>query len=186
VIETRITRLRCALPAAAVLLACLSALFAGVGGTPHDFRQSSWSQGKMCAPCHTTHRGTDAGYSWNHAYPPDAAFTTRPNAALGRESLMCLGCHDGQTALDSFGGATGSTVMTGKAVVGRDLSNDHPVGATYPTSDSRYKSPASVMQDLPLFDGKVECGSCHDPHTNKRAKFLRMDTRSLCQTCHDL
>ena len=127
-----------------------------------------------------------SGYSWNHSYPPDSAFTTREDATLGYESLTCLGCHDGQTALDSFGGASGSTVMTGRAVVGRDLSNDHPAGVAYPTGDSRYKSAAIAGRDVRLFNGKVECASCHDAHNDSYGNFLRIDTRRLCQICHDL
>jgi len=161
-------------------------VLAGVGGTAHDFSGQSWSRGEMCLPCHTPHQGGDIRYSWNHAYPPGAAFTKRPGATLGFQSLACLGCHDGQTALDSFGGATGTTVMTGRAVVGRDLSDDHPVGVKYPASDRRYKGQAAVESDLRLYNGVVECGTCHDPHSNARGKFLRVDSRDLCQTCHDL
>ena len=162
------------------------ALRAGVRGSPHDFSGRSWSGGQICLPCHGNHGSSGSGYSWNHAFPADTAFTTRADAALGESSLMCLGCHDGQTALDSFGGATGSTVMTGGAVVGRDLRDDHPVGVAYPSGDPRYRSAGVVEGNLPLYDGRLECGSCHDPHDNRWGKFLRLDSRVLCQTCHDL
>ncbi len=160
-------------------------LWGGVSGTPHDFSGAGWSKGEMCLPCHSNHRNNQEQYAWNHALPADTDFTKRQGATLGLESLMCLGCHDGQTALDSFGGVTGSIVLTGAKVVGRDLSNDHPVGVAYPSGDSRYKNQGSVESTLPLYDGKIECGSCHDAHDNTSGNFLRISTRQLCQTCHD-
>ena len=160
-------------------------LLGGVRGTPHDFSAAAWSKGEICSPCHASHRSSQERYSWNHAYPSDSDFTKRPGATLGLESLMCLGCHDGQTALDSFGGTTGSTLMTGGKVVGRDLSNDHPVGVVYPSADPRFKNRTMVERDLRLYDGKIECCSCHDAHNNAGGNFLRVESRQLCQTCHD-
>ncbi len=178
-----ILRFPCA--ATVIIAAGTSVLLAGVRGTPHDLSAAGWSRGEICLPCHVSHRGNQEQYSWNHAYPSDSAFTKRDGATLGMESLTCLGCHDGQTALDSFGGAAGSTVMTGSAVVGRDLSDDHPVGVAYPTGRPRYRSPVTVEQDLRLYDGRIQCGSCHDVHNNARGNFLRVESRLLCQICHD-
>ncbi|KKK82414.1 hypothetical protein LCGC14_2803640 [marine sediment metagenome] len=173
---------------AVVLGVCAGMLAAGVRGTPHDLSDQSWSAGDVCLPCHGPHGKSNQGYAWNHAYPADAKFKTHRDARLGVESLMCLGCHDGQTAIDSFGGAGGTTVMVGRAVVGTDLSDDHPVGVPYPPRSLRstYRSAATVEQKLPLFDGKVECASCHDAHDNSRGSFLRVNPRVLCQTCHDV
>ena len=47
-------------------------------------------------------------------------------------SILCLSCHDGSIALDSFGGATSTTAgainSSSKANLGTDLTNDHPIG----------------------------------------------------------
>jgi len=175
------------LPAALALALGASTLLGAVAGTAHDFSGAGWSRGEICLPCHASHNSPTAKYSWNRAVSDDAAFLTRDGAVLGIESLMCLGCHDGQTAMDSFGGGQGTVTLTGDAVVGRDLRNEHPVGVPYPTAaDNRYKPSTTVRDDLALFNGKVECQSCHDPHDNRHGNFLRVDRRSLCQTCHDL
>lgn len=157
----------------------------GIQGTPHDLSDKGWSRGEICLPCHSSHSASSQRYAWNHAYPSDAAFTSREGAALGLESLMCLGCHDGQTAMDSFGGVTGTSVMVGSAVVGRDLSDDHPVGVAYPSGNANYRSLGIVDTQLQLYADKVECASCHDVHNNTRGRFMRVDTRQLCQTCHN-
>ena len=169
-----------------VLMPGAGMLFASLTGSPHDFSGAGWSKGEVCLPCHVSHRGESSGLVWNHSLPDNTDFDVRPGASLGKQSLMCLGCHDGQTALDSYGGDIGTEMMSGRAVVGRDLSNDHPVGVRYPDSDRRYESTSAVEQRLRLVDGRVECSSCHDPHRNDRGHFLRVESRQLCQTCHRL
>ena len=39
---------------------------------------------------------------------------------------------------------------------------------------------------VPLFGGKVQCASCHDPHNNVNEPFLTKtnDGSQLCFTCH--
>ena len=183
---------------------CMAAAiaWAGVGGTDHDFTTEAWNaSGEKCLPCHIPHHA-DTSIElplWNHAYPDGAAFTVWPGATLGPESLACLGCHDGQTALDSFSGQIGSTVMTGHNVVGSDLTDDHPVGVEYGTSTRRAPvgtiwggQPAVVVGfgGLPLFgpDNAVECSTCHTPHDNVpgREPFLRVssDESLICVSCH--
>lgn len=84
---------------------------------------------------------------------------------------------------------------------GNNLTNDHPISFNYATARSNegagttLKDPSLV--DLPLWDGKVECVTCHDPHVNYNASyaggnaalkpFLRKTNHSssLCFTCHD-
>ena len=158
----------------------------GMAGTPHDFSGENWSGGEVCIPCHISHSDSKQGFAWNHAVPLDEVFVTREGAELGFASLLCLGCHDGQTALDSFGETVGKVVMTGMPVIGRDLRVDHPVGVPYPVSDASYKSLTVVGQALPLFDDQVECSTCHDPHDNSNGKYLRVDRRELCQSCHSV
>jgi predicted CXXCH cytochrome family protein len=175
---------------------------AGVGGTDHDFTSELWNaSGEKCLPCHIPHHAdlSIEAPLWNHAYPDGSAFTTWPGATLGAESLACLGCHDGQTALDSFSGQTGSIVMTGHNVVGSDLTDDHPVGVEYGTSTRR--APVGTIWGsqpgipvgfggLPLFgpDNAIECATCHTPHDNVpgREPFLRVATAgsALCVACH--
>jgi predicted CXXCH cytochrome family protein len=193
-----------------------SALAAGVLGTSHDFSDDDWNRVggvrryELCLPCHTPHDALDLeGAIWNHASADPGSFTTWDGATLGEGSLKCLGCHDGQTALDAFSGQAGdvANVMTGDKVIGADLRDDHPVGVDYPTSGTRFSAVTTVFGgpgvkrtfgtttvSLPL-DGDfaaptVECTSCHTPHSNDKAPFLRAITSDatypsmLCVTCH--
>jgi hypothetical protein len=105
-----------------------------------------------------------------------------------QNSKLCLSCHDGTVALDSFGGNSGTQFITNsKKVFGTDLSNDHPIGdaAIYPTNDGKVSS-ASYMVDpqlrtakgiMPLrlmADGRlaVGCTSCHEPHNRKSTQYM--------------
>jgi predicted CXXCH cytochrome family protein len=47
-------------------------------------------------------------------------------------------------------------------------------------------SNASNINDL-LRDGKMECGSCHNPHDKRWPMYLKHRTNNseLCFTCHD-
>ncbi len=167
----------------------------GVVGTDHDFSGSGWSKGEICLPCHTPHNSLETEYLWNHAIPTDADFTKREGSTLGIYSLMCLGCHDGQTAIDSIGGQTGSTVVSGDSNIGRDLTDDHPVGIVYTDGHGRrapigtmWGDQAGIDGKLPLFeaDNRLECVTCHTPHDDTNDGFLRISNigSGLCITCH--
>ncbi|MHC4235770.1 MAG: cytochrome c3 family protein, partial [Planctomycetota bacterium] len=72
-----------------------------------------------------------------------------------------------------------------------DLRNDHPVGARYPTGDRKFQPLSRVEQfdRIRLFDGKVECSSCHDPHDSYDQPYLLVmpnDESQLCMSCHRL
>ena len=170
----------------------------GVKGTKHDFSGAPWSGGQVCAPCHAPHQtNSRVGYLWNHAIGTDADFTKRSGATLSAESLTCLGCHDGQTAIDSFGGRAGGTMVSGEAIIGRDLTNDHPVGVAYvgggswaPIGVLSGSQPGVVVGSggLPLWGStnQIECATCHDPHNNGFRNFLRMSNNgsAMCLACH--
>ncbi len=170
----------------------------GIAGSAHDFSAQGWnSSGEICRPCHTPHNASeDDGYLWNHDYA--AAGRTYWDGAVDNEhSLLCLSCHDGQTALDSFGGMAGSTYMAGAANLGADLTDDHPIGVEYPVGSSRWGAVTTtswghtaVGGSLPLWgagDVYIECTTCHTPHSaGSSGNFLRMenDASAMCLTCH--
>jgi hypothetical protein len=121
---------------------------AGLTGSKHDFSAKTWNTTgqQICQPCHTPHGGMATVTSaplWNHTetthaftlYSSTVSSTYQGGTAtITGVSKLCLSCHDGTVALDSFGGATGTTMLTGSTLVGFDLSNDHPVGFTYNTA----------------------------------------------------
>jgi predicted CXXCH cytochrome family protein len=126
----------------------------------------------------------------------------------GSTSLLCLSCHDGSVALNSYGNNSQLTVSSGGAigaqhVIGKDnyLGNHHPIGFDYDAVQSVDKeirsadaatlgSAGSVRDHLyGESNTKMECGTCHSVHnTGNTGELLlwRSDMRSrLCLTCHD-
>jgi len=79
--------------------------------------------------------------------------------------------------------------------LGVDLRNDHPISMAYPTTaqDPDFLTPPDSLKgwgplstDLKLYDGKVECPTCHNVHNPSIRPFLRKSNASdvLCKTCH--
>lgn len=166
-------------------------------------------------------------------------------------SLACLSCHDGSQAMDNMINAPGSggynssgarltgatwtgagsdgLMPSGIALLGTDLSNDHPVAIEYcggglsgsgtsvsgTCADGDFKNGSNDVKtkvvgstqvfwvdtgnpatrektDLPLYNNagntgpSVECASCHDPHSDTNATFLRISNAgsAVCLTCH--
>ena len=176
---------------------------AGITGTAHDLSGRGWGSTEKCIFCHTPHNAKAAsnGPLWNHAATA-TTFTLYASSTLnstpgqpGASSMACLSCHDGTVALDSYGTATGTNMLTGSKMLGTSLSDDHPISITYDaalaTADGELVAPTSassvdVANTVPLFAGKMECASCHDVHDNTFTKFLRKSNTgsALCLTCH--
>jgi hypothetical protein len=136
--------------ATAMLVSAGAALAAGpdvITGSAHDFSGDGWSGGQICVVCHTTHNGSvvQGAPLWNHElttgtggwtlYAGVAMAATPLDPGFGQAgegiSTLCLSCHDGTVALDSFGGNTGTTFISGAANVTTDLSDDHPIAIPY-------------------------------------------------------
>ncbi len=131
----------------------------------------------------------------------------------GDVSLLCMSCHDGTVAVNSLGNppndinanptmgtgheldASGRILASVASNMGTSLANDHPVNFTYSaalaTADPGLVTPASTAyvdaaHTVPLFNGKLECASCHNPHDNTYVPFLTKSNAGsqLCLTCH--
>jgi predicted CXXCH cytochrome family protein len=127
-------------------------------------------------------------------------------AQPGSTSKLCLSCHDGTVAVNSFGGTTGTTFLSGGDNLGTALTNDHPIGFTYDaalvtadgalqpittavTIGSGTKTKVGTIASNLLYAGKMECASCHDVHntfTAASGKLVKvsMASSALCTTCH--
>jgi predicted CXXCH cytochrome family protein len=179
-------------------------------GSAHDFSDDSWNTtGQICLVCHTPHNAdvsvTNAPL-WNHE-TTIATFTTYTSATMqattgqpDASSKLCLSCHDGTVAVDNFGGEAGGThFLTGRTLIGTNLSDDHPLSFVYDaalaSADGGLYDPTNTNSGLGgtidndmLIDRKVQCASCHDVHNGSGvAKLLRKSNSSsdLCLTCHN-
>ena len=187
-----------------------SQALAVITGSDHDFSGETWSLDDICGPCHTPHNSVSGGAPlWNHSNTLTTSWqmydntngtqiSTVPAAnALGAVSKACLSCHDGTTAVDSFGGATGADMIGafGSSLTigaGGDLRSDHPLSITYDsplaTADGGLHDPTNSTIAKLLINSKIECSSCHDPHNALNVRpMLRVDNTdsALCLTCHD-
>ena len=128
-------------------------------------------------------------------------------------SNLCMSCHDGTVGVNQLGNpandtngnptmgsgneldASGRIAASRPTNMGASLADDHPVNFTYDaalaTSDGELATPVSASyvdaaQTVPLFGGKVQCASCHDPHDNTNEPFLTKTNSGsqLCSTCH--
>ena len=127
--------------------------------TVNGYGNAPGTLGQVCLPCHTPHNATSYGNNgtllWNHDVNLTQSYTmyttvhVTQNSGVGGTSYqpeldttshLCLSCHDGSIAIDSYGGKTNGTIKMGTlasfaAIAGstdQDLSADHPLGVGYP------------------------------------------------------
>jgi predicted CXXCH cytochrome family protein len=190
------------------LLTSVAIVNAAITGSKHDFSTKDWGSNEICIFCHTPHNaikadGTTIYPLWNHKVTT-ATFTmySSPSLKISPEpqprgpSKLCLSCHDGTVAIDSYGNRNGGQLISGPANLGTDLSNDHPISIPW---DHRAAGGGNCLSchvmhgggelkpNLPLKDGFIECISCHDVH-NKYSfgKMVRytLNRSELCLKCH--
>ncbi len=185
---------------AAMVLGATSAGAGTIVGSKHDLSAKGYTGGEICVVCHTPHAADTSVAEaplWNHTVTSqsftmyssltlDAVQDTQPTGV----SKLCLSCHDGTVAIDSFGGASGNDFMNPDARVtvgaGGNLSDDHPISITYDTNLATNidtglydpnatnvtigaggdKTKTGTITAMMLSDNKVQCTSCHDVHNS--------------------
>ena len=176
--------------------------FAGIDGSKHDFVDGASSANqfgnRICGPCHVPHNADKTTPPlWDHT-ETSATFTyydlpgdkNDDPTSLDSYSKLCMSCHDGTVNLDAYNGATGTKKITGTALLGTSLANDHPVNVNLESTDTNYytgyKAPTNALVTGSL--STVSCASCHDPHGGVTGtKLLRTSNvgSALCLDCHD-
>ncbi len=182
-----------------------------IANTPHNLNTVDvWGvvvpQNRVCLPCHTSHGAKmddDRGalVLWNHEITEQTfeMYTTSAGHQGGQPegtSKLCLSCHDGATAIDSFGGNSDffnnvRIAPDRPSNLGTDLRDDHPIGIQYPPPDLTGYNDKSTFSGVKVVTvngiDRVECTSCHDPHDNSLGMFLRqtLDGSAICLECHD-
>jgi predicted CXXCH cytochrome family protein len=81
--------------------------------------------------------------------------------------------------------------LKGKASLGTDLSDDHPISFVYDSvlalKQGELADPTTLPSGIRLDDSQqLQCTACHNPHDDPYRKFLRVDDRlgALCTACH--
>jgi predicted CXXCH cytochrome family protein len=177
--------------------------------TPHNLSATgpgtvrALTESEVCIFCHTPHNAAVNAPLWNRS-DPGSTYTTYDSSTMkavpgqpSGASRLCLSCHDGTIALgEVLSRATeiamsGSRIPPGRALIGVDLSDDHPVSFSYAdaanASGELLQSPTDGSKSLLDSQGQMQCTSCHDPHDNTRGSFLRVDPGdgALCGRCHE-
>lgn len=142
----------------------------------------------FCLLCHETlfgdglpHAGVGGMAHAKSSTPPDRETLSR---LLDPVSLECLECHDGLIAPDA-----GYRLPGAESLTYRERMLSHPIGVDYREASLRRRN-LKPMEALPpliaLYEGKVGCGSCHNPYSNEPSMLVFSDRRSaLCLGCHD-
>jgi hypothetical protein len=202
---------------AALLLTVQPAVAGSIMGSAHDFTAYNWSGGQVCIACHNPQNANTSvtvAPQWNHTlssqtYTLYATTSLKANIGQpGMRSKLCLSCHDGTVAVDSFGGVTGSQYIRNINNIGTALKDDHPIGFLYDTAlanlngtlfDPSTKSvtigsggttQTGTIASLMLYGGQLECSSCHDVHNKYTAGTtglmkLASTGSAICVACHN-
>ena len=150
---------------------------------PYLLRQ--WPVQDLCRSCHRVDRDRDRRAvhgAWFSRAHLDQSIPSAPSRSglLDRETNQCLSCHDGviQSSCDVRGPG------------GPAIGYSHPVGNRYdrPSRRASRLYPSSYLsKSLRLFDGRLGCGSCHNPYGRLRFLLSMDNDRSrLCLACHDM
>jgi hypothetical protein len=187
-----------------------SAPASGIYQSPHDIRYAvpgiTDVQDRLCAFCHTPHHALDAtgGPLWSHAVStqnPAAysspSFDTKGipiNDAYLGDTRLCMSCHDGTVAVDSYYGNTGSnylsngtnTVFTNMPMLGTNMSQNHPVGFDLLAVIAASPSGAGGSPNL---NSNLSASSTYLGNSNTSVTVgsrLFAGQYMTCRTCHDV
>ncbi len=156
---------------------------------PHDLVLDYATENQACTNCHTVDEMADS-------------------------TLSCLSCHDGVVATNvavnvpgsvdyyptlNYTNNTDPSLVSTNNLPGSNALNEngmnHPVSIFYDESfiSLRFTTTpitawdgAQTINDL-LFNEKIECVSCHNPHNKVLPTYLRKSNyrSQLCATCHN-
>ncbi len=159
-------------------------------GAPTHFLRRGESGEAFCKICHGNLNALSSGHSASlgEAHFRSQYVVTDSSQEIDAMSRNCISCHDGTYA-------TSVTIRVGtwKHQMGfmRHDQNSHPIGIDYESvrinrgakTDLR---PMDIVDPrIKFFNGKIGCGSCHDPYSTIPQQLVMSDENSkLCFACH--
>jgi predicted CXXCH cytochrome family protein len=204
--------------AGALGLAASPVIAGAISGSAHDFSISAWSGGKICVACHIPRNAmtnvTAAAPLWNHTITAQVytVYSSNTLKTIRRQpmglSKLCLSCHDGTVAVDSYNGTAGMAYISAENKLETNLNVHHPSSVLYDTAlataNGSFFDPAikvvtigrgaqsktGTIASLMLYSGQVECSTCHDVHNTFTATTtgllkVSMSRSAICFTCHN-
>ena len=180
----------------------------------------SLDEKQVCKFCHIPHNEVSVQPLWARPLSqatyevPDlrSSGVASPAPQPDGSSRLCLSCHDGTIALgESRRGGRGAS-MVGfsrlspgrRGFIGTDLSGHHPISFVLPEgdrvenglsdSDMTLNSLQAIRADREVkidAEGKMQCNSCHDPHSDNNYVpdrvprfWVKKTVDEVCLTCH--
>jgi len=192
-------------------------------GSSHDLSGKNIGSDEVCIFCHTPHNAVDSSGNgvplWSMTDSPSSTFIPYTSTtfdggtvtALAGPTLVCMSCHDGVVAMNNAlmtnvdpldDPAEAVMGSNSSALIGIDLSNDHPVGFDYALSlandngegvggATEIKPLTSPIGSVTIADvlwGTImTCASCHDVHNPGAGGYFLLQTNfksGLCLACH--
>jgi hypothetical protein len=185
---------------------------------PGEIRAATETQ--VCKFCHVPHSAVVPEPLWGHRLSDAAAYAVpdvrggkaiRPAPQPDGSSRLCLSCHDGTVALGDMG-RKGNVPMQGaqrlspgrKGFIGTDLSGSHPISIAMPETDPgaedggdmglRPLQALATDHDVRLDkEGRIQCTTCHDPHSDRNYVpgrvphfWVKSTVEDVCLACHQL
>jgi hypothetical protein len=181
------------------------------------------SETQICKFCHVPHSAVAPQPLWGHALSAVPSYAVpqlrRPGGVAlpapqpDGASRLCLSCHDGTVALGDLGPRRRVVPMAGaqrlergrRGFIGTDLSGSHPVSIVFPETDPSGADTARDMALRPLAlvrsenrvhldaQDKVQCTTCHDPHSDRHYRpgrvprfWAQPTVDEVCLACHEL
>jgi predicted CXXCH cytochrome family protein len=142
----------------------------------------------MCMSCHDGITSIAVGTLINAPY-----------SALGRSQVTLVGAYGkiGDLYKNDFllpgWRANIGNLVPGVGGTVANLSDDHPVSFTWVPGITGINEPTDALRgawpagpELKLFNGRMECSTCHDVHDSANPPFLRMSNTNsnMCLSCH--
>lgn len=143
---------------------------------------------------------------YNQINVPNNSLQGTVDATPTGASMACFTCHDGTQAVGNVlnlpypgtaitytagGNMSATGFITGTPLLGKNLTQDHPISITYQDNLDLGLKGAATLVGVKLFPSnvtgsKVQCASCHNVHDATLLPFLRVTAAgsAICTACH--